>query len=91
VSVVASPAEAALLVTARRYGLVLVTNFGVRPDDALAVIPPTRDYPVLFLTGDVSDRVQQTCREKSIPLIRMPEAVDTLRGQLRLALEDLRV
>jgi len=91
VTVAASPEEAALLLSARRYGLFLATNFGVRPWEALAVVPAQRDYPVLFLTGHVTDRIEKECVEKSIPSLRVPEALDVLRGMLRLALEDLRI
>lgn len=46
----------------RLYGLFLATNFGVSPWDALAVVPAERDYPVLFLTGHVTEKI-----EKAIP------------------------
>ncbi len=91
VTVAATPEEAAVLLTARRYGLFLATNFGVSPWEALAAVPKERDYPVLFLTGHLTREIEQECAEKSIPSLRVPEALDVLRGMLRLALEDLRI
>lgn len=87
VSVVASPAEASLLLRARNYGLVIVTNYGIPATDALAAVPARRDCPVLFLTGHASERIEKQCVEQGIAVLRMPEAVDVLRGQLRSALE----
>lgn len=87
VTVAASPEEAALLLAARRYSFVLTTNFGVPAGEAIAVVPAERDFPVLFLTGHVTDRIEKECAEKSIPSLRVPEALDVLRGMLRLALE----
>jgi len=91
VTVAASPEEAALLLSARRYGFVLTTNFGIPAEDAIAVVPAERDYPVLFLTGHVTDRIEKECVEKSVPSLRVPEALNVLPGMLRLALEDLRI
>jgi hypothetical protein len=91
VTVAASPPEATTLLAAHRYGLVLVTNFGIRPDEALVAIPARRDYPVLFLTGCITDRIEKACVEKAIPMLRIPEAIDMLRGEIRLVLEDLRI
>lgn len=91
VTVAASPEEASLLLAARRYDFVLTTNFGVPAGQAIAIVPAERDYPVLFLTGFVTDQIAQECVEKSVPSLRVPEALDVLRGMLRLALEDLRL
>jgi hypothetical protein len=91
VTVTASSPEATTLLAAHRYGLVLVTNFGIRPDEALVAIPARRDYPVLFLTGCITDRIEKACVEKAIPMLRIPEAIDMLRGEIRLVLEDLRI
>ncbi len=91
VTVTASPEEAALLLAGRRYGLFLATNFGVSPWEALAAVPADRDYPALFLTGHLTSEMEQECADKSIPSLRVPEALDVLRGMLRLALEDLRI
>ncbi len=44
--------------------------------------------PVLFLTGHVTDRIDKPCLEKAIPMLRIPEAIDLLRGEIRLLLED---
>jgi hypothetical protein len=89
--IAASPPEATALLAAHRYGLVLVTNFGLRPDEALAAIPARRDYSVLFLTGHITDRIKKACVENAIPMLRIPEAIDLLRGEIRLVLEDLRI
>jgi hypothetical protein len=91
VTVAASPPEATTLLATHRYGLVLVTNFGIRPDEALVPIPARRDYSVLFLTGHVTHRIEKACVEKAIPMLRIPEAIDILRGEIRLVLEDLRI
>lgn len=87
VSVVASPTEASLLLQARSYGLVIVTNYDIPAVEALAAVPAGRDCPVLFLTGHVSERVEKQCVAQGFAVLRMPEAVDVLRGQLRSALE----
>jgi hypothetical protein len=91
VTVAAAPEEAALLLAARRYGFFLTTNFGVPAGEAIAVVPAERDYPVLFLTGFVTEQIERECVEKSVPSLLVPEALDVLRGMLRLALEDLRL
>jgi hypothetical protein len=43
---------------------------------ALAAIPAARDYPVLFLTGHVTDRIEKVCVEKArICAFEEPSAV----------------
>lgn len=54
-------------------------------------MPAERGYPVLFLTGHVTEKIEKECVEKAIPIVRVPEAIDVIRGMLRLALEDLRI
>ena len=46
-----------------RYGFVLATNFGVPARDAIGVVPAERDYPVLFLTGYVTEQIEKECVE----------------------------
>ncbi len=45
---------------------------------------------MLSLTGHVTDRIEKACAEKAIPMLRIPEAIDILRGEIKLVLEDLR-
>jgi hypothetical protein len=84
----ASPAEASHLLTAHRYGLVLVTNFGISAHDAVSLIPADRDYAVLYLTGHINDRIAAACTERAIPWLQVPEGVESLRREVQLALDD---
>lgn len=86
-----SPAEASLLLQARAYSVVIGTNYGISAEAALAVLPSPADFPVLFLTGHAGERIERHCVERGILLLRMPEASDVLRGQLRLAAERMNV
>jgi hypothetical protein len=54
------------------YSLVIVTNFGVSPWEAVRVVPEHRDYPVLFLTGHVHDDIRAACAIKHIPYRLVP-------------------
>jgi hypothetical protein len=87
ISTAASSAEASYLLTAHRYGLVLVTNFGISAHDAVSVIPAGHDYAVLYLTGHINDRIAAACAERAIPWLRVPEDIENLRREVRLALD----
>ena len=80
--------EAAALLRREQYSLVIVTNLGLPPWLALDAIETKRDYPVLFLTGYVDPVIESICRAKEIPLLRFPDEISSLPGELRVALED---
>ena len=73
-----------------RYALVIVTNFGIGPADAVSLIPERRDYPALFLTGHLDESVKATCRAKNLPYYTVPIAPGALQRELRLALDEVR-
>jgi CheY-like chemotaxis protein len=89
-TVATSTAEARSLLQTGRYALVIVTNFGIGPSDAVSAIPEGRDYPALFLTGYLDESVEATCRAKKLPVRRVPIAPGTLQRELRLALDEVR-
>jgi DNA-binding response OmpR family regulator len=91
ITLATSPEAARQLLSGRRYALVIITNFGLSPWDAAAVIPETRDYPVLFLTSLMDENLQCVCQRKGIAWKTGPFAEANLRRELRVALEDPRL
>ena len=89
-TVATSAAEARSLLQRNRYALVIVTNFGIGPADAVSVIQEVRDYPALFLSGNLDESVETTCQAKNLPCYKVPIAPGALQRELRLALDDLR-
>ncbi len=92
VIVASSPAAAEALLERRSFGLVILTNFGVGPLHAVEIIPKRRDYPVLFLTGWMSDEIEAVCRAKNIPWRKVPIPLDPidLHRELSVALSRAR-
>lgn len=88
-TIVTSPAEAAGRLAARRYALVVLTNWGVVPRAAVDVVPADRQYPVIFLTGFRDQEIEHECKAKAIPYLLTPLETPSLRQELRLALGDL--
>ena len=70
------------------FPLVIVTNFGVRPRQAIDCVPGERGFPVLFLTGHLDGRLARDCAVKRIPVHRVPIEPQALFRELRLALDD---
>ncbi len=70
------------------FPLVIVTNFGVRPWQAIDCVPAERGFPVLFLTGHLDGRLARHCAVKRIPMHRVPIEPQVLFRELRLALDD---
>lgn len=91
VTIAASTAEATVLLRRHKYGLYLATHCGIGPHDAVASIPMTRDYPVLFLTGYCDDEIAAACIEKGVPRHMLPVPPTELIRELKLALDDPRV
>ena len=89
-TVATSTAQAELLLERNRYALVIVTNFGIRPSDAVSVIQERRDYPALFLTGNLDASLEATWRAKDLPYSMVPIDPGALQRELRLALDDVR-
>lgn len=87
-TIVASPEQAAALLASDHYALVVLTNFGIGPREAVTMIPDRRDYTVFFLTGHVDSSIEAVCRSKQIHYRTMPIAPDVLRRELRIALDD---
>ena len=85
-----STPQAELLLQRNRYALVIVTNFGIPPSDAVSVIQERRDYPALFLTGNLDGSLEATCRAKDLPYSMVPIDPGALQRELRLALDDVR-
>jgi DNA-binding NtrC family response regulator len=80
--------EARDALAARRYDLIIVTNFGIPPHLAVEIIPAERRYPVLFFTGHMDERLEHECRRRGIPWVEVPLGIDALRRELRIALDD---
>lgn len=72
----------------RAYDLVVITNFGIAPDHAVEIIPIRHNYPVLFFTGHMNERLEEECRRRGIPWVEVPVAIEELRRELRIALDD---
>ena len=70
------------------FPLVIVTNFGVGPWQAIDCVPAERGFPVLFLTGNLDGRLAHDCAVKRIPVHRVPIEPQALFRELRLALDD---
>jgi hypothetical protein len=64
--------EARAELAARRYGLVVITNFGLSPRAAVDMVPETRGYPVLFFTGFMDAELERECRARGIPWVEVP-------------------
>lgn len=89
VTVCDTPAEARERLRTEHYALVLVTNFGVGPFQAVEIIPADRDYTVLFLTGYLDARLDEECRRRNIVPLLAPFKPAELQRELRIALEDV--
>ena len=73
------------------FPLVIVTNFGVGPWQAVDCVPAERGFPVLFLTGHLDQRLARDCAVKRIPVHRVPIEPEALFRELRIALDDPRL
>ena len=89
-TVATSTAKARVLLQRNRYALVIVTNFGIGPADAVSVIEERRDYPALFLTGHLDESVEAACQVKNLPYHKVPIDPGALERELRLALDEVR-
>jgi hypothetical protein len=87
VTVVTHPPEVPTLVAAHRYGLVIVTNFGESPWEAIDVVPAERDWPALFLSGHWDKELEAICALKRLPRLPAPLDADSF---LRAVSEALR-
>src|SRR5262245_35948640 len=83
------PDEARQRLAKRPYDLVVITNGGVSPWEAVAIIPARRRYPVFFLTGHMDPDLEEGCRERDIAWAPIPMPLQELRRELRIALDDL--
>jgi len=88
VEAVNSPEELRERLKQGSFPLVIVTNFGVRPWQAIDCVPAERGFPVLFLTGHLDGRLARDCAVKRIPVHRVPIQPQALFRELRLALDD---
>lgn len=86
VTVVTTPVEARALLLGRRYDLVISTNFGVSPWEAVAVIPEKRSYPAFFVSGVWDGRLEQACTAKQLHCIRAPFNAEAFRRDVSSAL-----
>ena len=88
VEAVSSPEDLRERLEQGSFPLVIVTNFGVRPWQAIDCVPAERGFPVLFLTGHLDRRLARDCAAKRIPVHRAPIEPRALFRELRLALDD---
>lgn len=89
VTVASSTDQAKSLLRNTRYGLVIVTNFGIGALDAVSAIPERRDYPVLLLTGYLDESLKVLCTSKNIPWRMVPITPGSFQREIRIALDDL--
>lgn len=73
------------------FPLVIVTNFGLGPWQAVDAVPVERGFPVMFLTGHLDGRLARECAAKRIPVHRVPIEPTALIRELKLALDDPRL
>jgi hypothetical protein len=85
ITVVAAPSEAKALLAARSYSVVVATNFGVSPWEAVAVIPANRSYPAFFLSGTWDAQLEDACRIRpsSVSKLRSIQAPLEMRSTVR--------
>jgi DNA-binding response OmpR family regulator len=86
VTIASTAPEAAHLLAAFTYRLVIVTNFGMPPALALSVIPADHPYPVLFISGHFDDDLQRECALKRIRSMKMPFTLQELRAEVAATL-----
>ena len=91
IEVVGSPEELRERLKQGSFPLVIVTNFGVGPWQAIDCVPAERGFPVLVLTGHFDQRLANDCAAKRIPVHRVPIESQALFRELRLALDDPRL
>ncbi len=72
VTVVATPPEAKALLAARSYDAVVMTNFGVSPWEAAAVVPENHPYPAFFMSGVWDAQLEAACRTRRLQCVRAP-------------------
>ena len=80
--------EARTLLEFHTYRLVIVTNLGVPPHDAVSVIPPDHSYPVIFISGWFSDDLRRECALKRVRCMNAPFLVEELREAVTRALDE---
>jgi DNA-binding NtrC family response regulator len=79
--------EARTLLNAYRYRLVIVTNFGMPPEHAVAIVPSEHPYPVIFISGVWDDELRKACEVKRLRCLKAPFKVDELRQELSRELD----
>lgn len=88
VTIASTPREAERLLVSLDYRLVIVTNLGILPKQAVSVIPINHVYPVLFLSGYFDRQLQEECARKRIRHMALPFAVAELRQAVVDALDE---
>ena len=86
VTIASTALEAAHLLAAFTYRLVIVTNFGIPPAHALSAITAEHSYPVLFISGHFDDDFRRECALKRIRSMKMPFTLKELRAEVGAAL-----
>ncbi len=91
VEAISSPEDLRERLMQGSFPLVIVTNFGLGPWQAIECVPAERGFPVLFLTGHLDGRLARDCAVKRIPVHQLPIEPRALFRELRLALDDPRL
>lgn len=68
------------------YRLVILTNFGLPAETALAVIPADHAYPALLISGPLDEGIRRACERKRIRWLTAPFALEALREAVAAAL-----
>ena len=70
----------------RQYDLVIISNLGFRPGDAVDLIPHDHAYPVLFYSGFMDAQLAAICQSKRIRWCAVPFATRSLLAEVVRAL-----
>lgn len=81
-TMVPSIVEAEALLAVRSYDVVLTTNFGFSNQEALSIVPITRSFPAILISGHKELQIEQECASKRIRCLWAPFSADALRDAL---------
>jgi len=70
----------------KQYDLLIISNFGFRPGNAVDLIPHDHAYPVLFYSGFMDADLVAMCRAKRVHWCAVPFVPRTLLAEVVRAL-----
>lgn len=72
ITVVSTPMEVESILRAHDYRVLISTNFGVSPHEAIRIIPEKRDFPAIFVSGFWDEHIENLCKVKNLVCVRAP-------------------